>query len=745
MNCKKDEDNLQKEVLEEIEEEEHRFHHHHEEEPEKTEACCCHRDGDDEEEEHGCHHRHHADDDTEECTCHHPHHHHGEDEEDDDDEPHFELGCSCGHCHHEQEHEHGHKHPHRQEHGHSHSHGHEEEDEAHEKREKRELILGAGLFALAVMLHFVLREDAYSWPLILLMVAAYLILGKDVLMTAARNMVHGEIFDENFLMSIATLGAFAIREYPEAVGVMLFFRLGEMFEDLAVERSRKKILETVNLRAETVTLADGSVIPAKKAKIGDLFLVSPGDRVPLDGMIEEGDSFLDTSAITGEPVPVRVNPGTEIMAGCVNTQGLLRVKATRRLSESMTSRILRSVEEAQEQKPEIEHFITRFARVYTPIVVGLALFVAIAMPLLRGEAFQPWLYTAISFLVMSCPCALVVSVPLAFFCAIGTASGRGILLKGGAAIEALSRAKAVILDKTGTITEGSFALQKIECLHDLPEAEILRLAAACESASRHPIGQSIVQAAAERGLDLPKAEEMHETAGHGVFARVEGRAVLCGNQKLLEAEGIECGTLPQAEGTQVLLAAEGRLAAVLTIADAVKKDAKASIEKIKSLGLTPVMLTGDQEASAVRIADQVGIERVRAGLLPEEKLSAMQAVRKELGGTLFVGDGLNDAPVLAGADVGAAMGSGADAAIEAADLVFMNSNMSAIPEAIGLSYRAMRIARENVIGALVIKIIVMILGVSGIYSNMWLAVFADTGVLFLCILNALRLLRWKKA
>ncbi len=740
------------------EEEECTCHHHHHHDDDEDEECCCgqHHHDDEDDEEEGCHHHHHHDDedDDEECTCHHHHHHdHDDDDDDDDDEPHFELGCSCGHCHHVHEHHHEHGHEHHHDHGHSHghehshSHGHGEEGEEHEKREKIELILGAGLFALAVILHFALGEAEYSWPLIVILVIAYLILGKDVLLTSVNNIRHGEIFDENFLMSIATLGAFAIREYPEAVGVMLFFRLGEMFEDLAVERSRKQILETVNLRAETVTLADGArEIPAKQAKKGDVFLVRPGDRVPLDGVILEGDSFLDTSAITGEPVPVRVGEGSEIMAGCVNTQGLLTVKALKPLSQSMTSRILHSVEEAQEQKPQIEHFLTRFARVYTPIVVGLALFVAIAMPLITGQAFKPWLYTAISFLVMSCPCALVVSVPLAFFCGIGTASGRGILFKGGSAIEALSKAKAVVLDKTGTVTEGRFAVQKTAALSGWGEDEILRLAAACEVMSTHPIGRSIVLAAEEKGLALPEAKEMRETAGRGIKALADGHEILCGNSRLLEEAGIGTEGLALAEpGTQIFVAVDGKAAGVLLIADAVKADAKASLEKLKAAGMTPVMLTGDSPATAQTVAHQLGIERVKAGLLPDEKLTAMQAVRSELGGVLFVGDGMNDAPVLAGADVGAAMGSGADAAIEAADLVFMNSNVSAIPEALSLSRRCMRIALENVIGALAIKIIVMILGITGIYSNMWLAVFADTGVLFLCIINAVRLLRWKKA
>lgn len=663
-------------------------------------------------------------------------------------EPRLGVTCSCGHCHHghgAEEGEDGHaEHPHGHEHAHGHS--HEEDDEAHEKKERLELIAGAGLFALALILHFlVLKESAWSWPVIAVLVLSYLILGRDVLMTSVRNIAHGEVFDENFLMSIATLGAFAIGEYPEAVGVMLFFRLGEMFEDMAVERSRKKILETVNLRAETVILAEtGEEIPAARAKVGDVVLVKPGDRVPLDGIVVEGESFLDTSAITGEPVPVRVEKNSGILAGCVNTQGVLKVLATKKLSESMTSRILHSVEEAQEQKPQLEHFITRFARVYTPIVVGLALFVALAMPLIRGEAFRPWLYTAISFLVMSCPCALVVSVPLAFFCGIGTASGKGILFKGGSAVEALSKARAAVLDKTGTVTEGTFSVQEVLTQPGFAEDEILRLAAACEAFSRHPIGKSICEAARERGLNIPAARSMEEKAGRGISALAEGRRVLCGNAGLLEQNGVTDVREPEIAGTRVLVAVDGVFAGTILIADAVKKDAKTSLQRLRRLGLTTVMLTGDAAASAEAVARDLEIDRVKAGLLPEEKFAAMQAVRGELGSVLFVGDGLNDAPVLAGADVGAAMGSGADAAIEAADLVFMNSNVSAIPQAVSLSRRCMRIASENVGGALAIKILVMLLGITGLYSNMWLAVFADTGVLFLCILNSLRLLRWKE-
>lgn len=663
------------------------------------------------------------------------------------DHPHVHSHNSCG-CGHEHSHEHGHdacgcEHDHEHSHdscgcGHDHHHHHEGDP----GRERLELILGAALFGAALLLHFViLKEERYSWPCLLMLVGAYLLLGHQVLATSLKNIAAGEIFDENFLMSIATLGAFAIGEYPEAVGVMLFFRLGEMFEEKAVANSRRKILEAVNLRAETVTLAEGSIIPAGEARPGQRILVSPGDRIPLDGIIEEGESYLDMSALNGEPVPCRVGPGDSLLAGSVNLRGLLTLRVEKPLSESMTSRILQSVEEAQEQKPKIEHFITRFARVYTPIVVGLALFTALAMPLIRGEEFLPWIYTAISFLVMSCPCALVVSVPLAFFCGIGTASGRGILFKGGAALEALARAKGAIFDKTGTLTRGEFELSALDCAAGHEENELLALAAACEKNSRHPIGQSIVRAAKERGLTLPPAEEVTEYSGRGIRARVKGGSLWLGSRAFLREQQISVPFPELTVGSEVCVARGDQCAGRLIISDSLKEDAREALERLKAQGLIPAMLTGDRAESAEKIAAELGITRLRSALLPHEKLKAMQELRETLGPCLFVGDGLNDAPVLAGADVGAAMGSGADAALEAADLVFMNSHMQAVPEAVGLARRSLGVARQNVAGALAIKIAVMFLGLSGIYSNMWLAVFADTGVLVLCILNALRLLR----
>ena len=581
-------------------------------------------------------------------------------------------------------------------------------------------------------------------PYLIAFVVAYLILGGEIVVTAVKNLFKGNPFDENFLMSIATIGAFVIGEYPEAVGVMLFFRIGEFFEDVAVERSRSQIMDAIDLRPEVVNLVTGeevSVIPAKEAKPGDVLLVRAGDRIPLDGIVVEGESRLDTSAVTGEPVPVKVEVGTEVLSGCVNTSGLLKIKVEKPLEESMVSKILDSVENAAASKPKIDHFITRFARVYTPIVIAVAVFTAIGMPLITGEAFRPWVYTALSFLVMSCPCAVVLSVPLAFFCGIGAGSKGGILFKGGVSLEALSNVQAIVMDKTGTITKGNFVVQEIVPESEISKDELLCLAAACEKNSTHPIAVSIVERAAEKALELPQVSESEEISGKGIRAVVEGREILCGNKKLMELYQINLENYqPDKSGSEVILASEGKYIGYLIISDTMKEEAPKAIASLKRQNLKTVMLTGDAQESAEIIAKEAGVEEVHARLLPEEKLSELQKIREAHGSVMFVGDGINDAPVLAGADVGAAMGSGADAAIEAADVVFMNSNMDAIPAAVGLAKDTNLIAKENVVFAIAIKVAVMILGLTGIYANMWLAVFADTGVAFLCILNSIRLL-----
>ena len=613
-----------------------------------------------------------------------------------------------------------------------------EKEKAHENRKDIwELGIGAVLMASGIV------AERYSEPVsAVILIAAYLVLGRHVLFTAGKNLTKGHVFDENFLMSIATLGAFAIQDFTEAVGVMLFYRIGELFEDIAVARSRSQIMDAVDMRPEVVNLVqDGEVqvVPAEQARPGDILLVRPGDRIPLDGLITEGQSRIDTSPVTGEPVPVAAGIGDSVISGCVNTSGLLKIQVEKALEDSMVTKILDSVENAAASKPKIDRFITRFSRVYTPVVVALAAATAIIPSLFTGD-WQYWIYTALTFLVISCPCALVLSVPLAFFSGIGAGSKLGILFKGGVAIEALQDVKAVVMDKTGTITEGNFVLQKIVPAQGFSENEVLTMAGACESNSTHPIAVSIVTAAEERGIPFERPDSVKEIAGKGVEAATEEGTLLCGNRTLLADAGVDLKACPTGNyGTEVLLAVNGNYAGCLVIADTVKEDAKEAVSAMKHQGVVTAMLTGDALESAQAVAKETGIDEVHAKLLPEQKLQELVQIRSAHGGVMFVGDGINDAPVLAGADVGAAMGSGADAAIEAADVVFMNSAMSAIPQALLIARATGGIAKQNVIFALVIKAAVMVLGLAGL-ANMWMAVFADTGVAMLCILNSIRIL-----
>lgn len=757
----------------------HEHHHHHED------ACDCgHEHHHHHEDACGCGHEHHHHEDA--CGCGHEHHHH-------------EDACGCGHEHHHEHHEH-------QPAAHaSHKHGKqrvytlqnlgcahcaaemqyqisrldgvhdctlvfetrqlrvtgdnpdallprireicasiesatkviapEEDEEETGGHTLAELLIGAGLFLVG---EWVLD----GVPQAVVMLAAYFLLGWRVLLTAVRNIGKGRIFDENFLMSLATIGAWAIGASDEAVGVMLFYRIGEYFEDRAVERSRRQIMQAVDLRPETVNRLqpDGSMqtIPAADAQVDDLVLVRPGDRVPLDGVVVEGVSRLDTAAITGEPVPVRVAPGDRALSGCVNTDGVLKLRVTHVLAESMVQRILDSVENAAARKPKIDRFITRFSRVYTPAVVAIAVLTALVPGIITGD-WAHWVYTALTFLVISCPCALVLSVPLTYFAGIGAGSKRGILFKGGVSLEALSDIKTIVMDKTGTITRGNFAVQQVvpAAGAGLEAVELLRLAAACESASTHPIAKSILAACQ---TDFPAADAIREQAGEGVEAVIGGKTVLCGNRKLLERHGIDLAGFHGTPGsTEVLLAQDGRLLGHIVIADTVKADAKQAMERMQAQGLTTAMLTGDAQETADAVAHQLGIHEVRARLLPEDKLTALQELREKHGAVMFVGDGINDAPVLAGADVGAAMGSGADAAIEAADVVFMNADLSSIPASVQIARGARRISHQNIAFALGVKLLVMVLGLAGI-ASMWLAVFADSGVAMLCVLNSIRML-----
>ena len=617
----------------------------------------------------------------------------------------------------------------------------EKQKQTHPKHQKEltEIGTGAVLFVLGLILEHMNAQPLLS---ILLFVTGYLILGSRILLAALKNLSRGQIFDENFLMSIATLGAFGIKEYPEAVGVMLFYRIGEFFEHQAVEKSRNQIMEAIDLRPDVVnrmTHHDIETIPAEDAMVGDLLLIRPGDRIPLDGVVTEGTSRMDTSPITGEPVPRTVAPGSEVISGCINISGQLIIRVSKTLEESMVTRILNSVEHAAASKPKIDRFITRFARIYTPIVVCIAILTAVVPSILTGD-WNYWIFTALTFLVISCPCALVLSVPLAFFSGIGAGSKKGILFKGGASIEALNHIKAVVMDKTGTLTKGNFAVQNIITIGHYTEEELLSIAAGCESLSTHPIAHSIVSAAKERGLIIQKPDSMEELAGLGIIARHSGNTILCGNKELLERHGVSISISDdRPQGAEVYLAVDQKPAGYIIISDTMKSDAKSAVERLRSMGLYIAMLTGDSENSANAVAKEVGISHVFAKLLPQEKLERLSLIRQNHGAVMFIGDGINDAPVLAGADVGAAMGSGADAALEAADTVFMTSKVSSIPEAIQIAKATNRIALQNVVFALVIKLMIMILGLLGC-ANMWMAVFADTGVAMLCVINSIRIL-----
>lgn len=579
-----------------------------------------------------------------------------------------------------------------------------------------------------------------------LFVVSYIILGGEVVLKAVKNLFRGKLFDENFLMSIATIGAFATGEYPEAVGVMLFYEIGELFEDIAVGKSRKQIMEAVDMRPEVVRYIDGDNVielDPEEIEIGDIIEVRPGDRIPLDGVVVKGDSRIDTSAVTGEPVPVGVKEGSEVVSGCVNMSGLIYVKVEKLLEESMVSRILEAVENAAASKPKIDRFISKFARIYTPIVVFAALATAVIPSLITGN-WHYWVYTALTFLVISCPCALVLSVPLAFFAGIGAGSKKGILFKGGVSLESLAEVKAVVMDKTGTVTEGNFKVAQIVSDGNYAEDRILAFAGAAESCSTHPIATSIMEEVKKRRLEIPEVKDIKEISGKGMEVTLDDGMLLCGNIELLTMKGIEVPSkAKEIYGTEVLLAFNEKYIGYIVINDKIKSDSKQAISDIKRYGLWTAMLTGDAKKNAEMVAKEAGIDICYAKQLPQDKLNNLSKIREEKGAIMFVGDGINDAPVLAGADVGAAMGSGADAAIEAADVVFMNSRLSAIPESIKIAKKTKAIAMQNVIGALVIKALVMVLGFAGI-ASMWMAVFADSGVAMICVLNSVRILFGKK-
>lgn len=583
-------------------------------------------------------------------------------------------------------------------------------------------------------------------------ITAYLLVGHEVISAAFRNIRQGNAMDENFLMTIATFGAIAIGELPEAVGVMLFFNVGELFQSLAVNRSRRSIQALLNLRPETATLlvnGQPQVVAPSAVNPGSLILVKPGERIPLDGVIKSGTSFLDTSALTGESVPRRVEPGDQALSGMVNTTGVLTIEVTRPFAESTVSRILALVENATGRKAQAEKFITKFARYYTPVVVALAAALAIIPPLvIPGASWNSWFYRALTLLVISCPCALVVSVPLTYFAGIGSASRQGVLVKGAQYLEALTSVKTVVFDKTGTLSQGVFRVVEIQPAPGFSAEEVLRLAAQAEVHSAHPIATSIREAFGGE-IALDEIAEYEEIAGQGVRAVINNQTILAGNATLLVNAGVEL-TAPNGAGTVVHLAINRHYAGYLRIADELRADAAALISGLNKLGVRKtVMLTGDDHSVAGEVAERLGISEVHANLLPEDKLSKLEQIIAAHAGcgktkVAYVGDGINDAPAISRADVGIAMGGlGADAAIEAADVVLMEAQPSKVLNAIATAQRTRQIVIQNVVLALGIKTAFILLGVVGI-ANMWMAVFADAGVALLAVLNATRALKAAK-
>lgn len=581
---------------------------------------------------------------------------------------------------------------------------------------------------------------AMPWKLIAYLIL-YLWIGYDVLKTAMTNIFHGEIFDENFLMAIATVGAIGIGEYPEAVAVMLFYQVGEFFQDYAVAKSRKSISSLLAIRPDSANLIqNGEVkkVAPETIKVGDRILIKPGEKVPLDGIVKEGNSMLDTSALTGESVPRSIHPDEQILSGFINQSGQLTVEVTTTFGESTVSKILDLVENASSKKAPAENFITSFARYYTPIVVGLAVLLAVVPPLVTGEPFYDWVYRALTFLVISCPCALVISVPLSFFGGIGGASKAGVLIKGSNYIETLANVETLVFDKTGTLTKGVFEVQTVETT--MNKEDFLRYVASAEQSSSHPIAQSIV-----RYVDQPLASvsQLEEIAGFGISVKIEGHRFLVGNEKLLAKYNIPYQRVNEI-GTIVYVAMDGEFIGHLVIADELKEHVSEALSEAKKLGVKrTVMLTGDNRGIADAIGKKIGIDQVYSGLLPEDKVAHLEEELKRETKTAFVGDGMNDAPVLARADIGIAMGGlGSDAAIEAADVVIMDDQPAKIPTAIRVARKTMGIVKQNIVFAIGVKVIVLLLGALG-FATMYAAVFADVGVTVIAVLNAMRCLRIK--
>ncbi len=697
------------------------------------------------------------------CSCGHDHHDHGH-------EHHHGESCSCGHGHHD----HGHEHHHGESCccGHDHDHNHEKHHaeivsaassvsetrgETQQKTNtenvftpemRKSLIkigIGAVLFATAV---FVPQWQALPFELLQfgLFLAAYLIVGGDVLLRAGKNIARGQVFDENFLMTIATVGAFCVGEYPEGVMVMLLYQLGELFQDYAVHRSRRSIADLMDIKPDVAHVKEGDSyvsMDPEEVIVGDIIQIRPGEKIPLDGVVLEGHSMLNTVALTGESVPREVEPGSQVLSGCINTSGVLIVRVEKEYEDSTVAKILDLVENASSKKAEAENFITRFARYYTPIVVIIAAILALVPPIVLAEPFSGWIYRALVFLVISCPCALVISIPLTFFSGLGVCSRHGILVKGSNYLEALAQLETAVFDKTGTLTKGQFSVTSIYA-DTLSEEELLYYAACAESISNHPIAEA-VRGANKKTIAADVVESAEELAGYGIVAVAEDRRILAGNQRLMEREKIAYKQVDE-DGTVVYVAVDGKFCGAIVISDELKTDAADMVSRLKTLGVREiVMLTGDNHSTAQHVAKQLGITNVFSQLLPGDKVVCLEQLlqQKSKNGTVaFTGDGLNDAPVLARADVGIAMGGlGSDAAIEAADVVIMNDQPGRLADAVQIARKTRTIVKQNIVFVLLIKFAVLLLGALGM-ATMWMAVFADVGVAFLAILNAVRILKY---
>ena len=684
----------------------------------------------------------------EHCECHEHEHHHN-----------HEIGCNCGH-----------------EHGHHHEHSHEHGEEEHELTVKQ-LVLAAVLFVLGLVIEHLPIENwltnvskvelIHQSICMVLYFAAYIITGKDIIISAVSNLIHGELMDESFLMSVASIGAILLGEYEEAVAIMILYQVGEKFEDYAVDKSRDSIEEIAKLRPDHATIKIGEEtreVTPEEVETDSVIIVKPGDRIPIDGVVVDGESFVDTSALTGESIPRHVSVGSEVLSGSINKQGVLEIRTTRHAGDSALSRILELVENATENKTKSEQFVTRFARVYTPIVVYSALALAIIPSLIIGfktgnwnwqATWNTWVYRALMFLVVSCPCAIVISIPLSFCGGITAAARKGILIKGSVYLEALGRTKTAVFDKTGTLTKGNFVVSHIHATDkSITETELLALATHTEMFSTHPISASLKAAHHDKCCDLVKLENVEEISGKGIKALVNGKEVLAGNTKLMDQFGIKYDECPEhLDGTIIHVASEGKYSGHIVISDEIKDDSQVTIEGLHKIGVeNVVMLTGDNERAAHTVAAKLGLKKAYGQLLSADKLAKVEELLKDLTGKngkkhgtlIFTGDGINDAPVLARADAGIAMGSmGSDAAIEAADIIVMEDKPSKIVEGIKISRRTLRIVYENLYGALGIKATILLLSALGI-SNMWIAVFGDVGVTILAVLNSLRLLKKTK-